>query len=76
LFFGACLLVDGDGHSSSVSRGRVAGFGGAPYLGDDPRGRRLATPAWLDMRQQHDDGAAGYLERGKKLVVLMVETFQ
>ncbi|EGH48431.1 malonate decarboxylase, alpha subunit, partial [Pseudomonas syringae pv. pisi str. 1704B] len=35
-----------------------------------------ATPAWLDMRQQHDDGPAAYLERGKKLVVQMVETFQ
>ena len=32
------------------------------------------TPAWLDMR--HSDGEAPLLERGKKLVVQMVETFQ
>ncbi|WP_205919895.1 malonate decarboxylase subunit alpha, partial [Pseudomonas viridiflava] len=76
LFIGATLQVDGDGHSSTVTRGRLAGFGGAPNMGHDPRGRRHATPAWLDMRQQTDDGPAAYLERGKKLVVQMVETFQ
>lgn len=85
LFIGATLQVDGDGHSSTVTRGRLAGFGGAPNMGHDPRGRRHATPAWLDMRS----GAAGagsvgsvesadatLLERGQKLVVQMVETFQ
>ncbi|KPW65940.1 malonate decarboxylase subunit alpha, partial [Pseudomonas cannabina] len=76
LFIGATLQVDGDGHSSTVTRGRLAGFGGAPNMGHDPRGRRHATPAWLDMRQQNEDGPAAYLERGKKLVVQMVETFQ
>ncbi|AKT32938.1 malonate decarboxylase subunit alpha [Pseudomonas syringae pv. actinidiae] len=76
LFIGATLQVDGDGHSSTVTRGRLAGFGGAPNMGHDPRGRRHATPAWLDMRQQTEDGPAAYLERGKKLVVQMVETFQ
>ena len=29
LFIGATLQVDGDGHSSTVTRGRLAGFGGA-----------------------------------------------
>ena len=52
LFIGATLQVDGDGHSSTVTRGRLAGFGGAPNMGHDPRGRRHGTPAWLDMR--HD----------------------
>ena len=43
-------------------------------MGHDPRGRRHGTPAWLDMR--HDDSQQPMLERGKKLVVQMVETFQ
>lgn len=76
LFIGATLQVDGDGHSSTVTRGRLAGFGGAPNMGHDPHGRRHPTPAWLDMRQQAGDGAPALLERGKKLVVQMVETFQ
>ncbi|KTT24165.1 malonate decarboxylase subunit alpha [Pseudomonas oryzihabitans] len=76
LFIGATLQVDGDGHSSTVTRGRLAGFGGAPNMGHDPHGRRHPTPAWLDMRQQTGDSAPALLERGKKLVVQMVETFQ
>lgn len=74
LFIGATLQVDGEGHSSTVTRGRLAGFGGAPNMGHDPRGRRHSTPAWLDMRPADSD--APLLERGKKLVVQMVETFQ
>lgn len=76
LFIGATLQVDGSGHSSTVTKGRLAGFGGAPNMGHDPRGRRHATPAWLDMRQPSDGDTNTYLERGKKLVVQMVETFQ
>jgi len=72
LFIGATLQVDGDGHSSTVTKGRLAGFGGAPNMGHDPRGRRHATAAWLAMQQTPDT----LLERGKKLVVQMVETFQ
>ncbi|WPP47220.1 malonate decarboxylase subunit alpha [Pseudomonas sp. AN-1] len=71
LFIGATLQVDGDGHSSTVTRGRLAGFGGAPNMGHDPRGRRHATPAWLDMTEP-----VTLLERGRKLVVQMVETYQ
>ncbi|OPG74673.1 malonate decarboxylase subunit alpha, partial [Pseudomonas ogarae] len=63
-FIGATLQVDGDGHSSTVTRGRLAGFGGAPNRGHDPRDRRDGTPAWLEMR--HGDGEAPLLERGKK----------
>jgi len=72
LFIGATLQVDGDGHSSTVTKHRLAGFGGAPNMGHDPRGRRHATDAWLAMQQTPD----ALLERGKKLVVQMVETFQ
>jgi malonate decarboxylase alpha subunit len=71
MFIGSTLQIDGDGHSSTVTRGRLAGFGGAPNMGHDPHGRRHATPAWLDMLQTDSP-----LERGKKLVVQMVETFQ
>jgi malonate decarboxylase alpha subunit len=76
LFIGATLQVDGDGHSSTVTRGRLAGFGGAPNMGHDPRGRRHPTPAWLDMATPGGEGPVTMLERGKKLVVQMVETFQ
>ena len=71
MFIGSTLQVDADGHSSTVTRGRLAGFGGAPNMGHDPRGRRHATPAWLDLLQTDNP-----LERGKKLVVQMVETYQ
>ncbi|SER15735.1 malonate decarboxylase alpha subunit [Pseudomonas lutea] len=74
LFIGATLQVDGDGNSSTVTRGRLAGFGGAPNMGHDPHGRRHSTPAWLDMRVE--EGPTAMLERGRKLVVQMVETFQ
>jgi len=76
LFIGATLQVDGSGHSSTVTKGRLAGFGGAPNMGHDPRGRRHATPAWLDMRPSGATETETYLARGKKLVVQMVETFQ
>lgn len=76
LFIGATLQVDGSGHSSTVTKGRLAGFGGAPNMGHDPRGRRHATPAWLDMRPSGPTETETYLARGKKLVVQMVETFQ
>lgn len=71
MFIGSTLQMDADGHSSTVTRGRIAGFGGAPNMGHDPRGRRHATPAWLDLLQTDNP-----LERGKKLVVQMVETYQ
>jgi len=71
LFIGATLQMDGVGNSSTVTSGRLAGFGGAPNMGHDPHGRRHPTPAWLDLIETDDP-----LARGKKLVVQMVETFQ
>jgi malonate decarboxylase alpha subunit len=71
LFIGSTLQMDGLGNSSTVTRGRLTGFGGAPNMGHDPHGRRHATPAWLDLIETEDP-----LARGKKLVVQMVETFQ
>ncbi len=71
LFIGATLQMDGLGNSSTVTHGRLTGFGGAPNMGHDPHGRRHATPAWLDLVEGDDP-----LSRGRKLVVQMVETFQ
>ena len=71
LFIGATLQMDGLGNSSTVTNGRLAGFGGAPNMGHDPHGRRHPTPAWLDLIETDDP-----LARGRKLVVQMVETFQ
>ena len=71
LFIGSTLQMDGLGNSSTVTRGRLSGFGGAPNMGHDPHGRRHATPAWLDLIETDEP-----IARGKKLVVQMVETFQ
>lgn len=71
MFIGSTLQMDGAGNSSTVTHGRLTGFGGAPNMGHDPHGRRHATPAWLDLLQTDNP-----LERGRKLVVQMVETFQ
>jgi malonate decarboxylase alpha subunit len=40
LFVGATLQIDARGNSSTATRGRIAGFGGAPNMGADARGRR------------------------------------
>jgi malonate decarboxylase alpha subunit len=70
LFIGSTLQMDADANSSTVTLGRLAGFGGAPNMGHDPRGRRHASPAWLSLITT--DAA---VVRGRKLVVQLVETF-
>jgi malonate decarboxylase alpha subunit len=70
LFIGSTLQMDGEGNSSTVTRGRLAGFGGAPNMGSDARGRRHPSAAWLDMITNKSATA-----RGRKLVVQVVETF-
>src|SRR5918994_838724 len=49
LFIGSTLQMDADANSSTVTQGRLAGFGGAPNLGSDARGRRHSSRAWMDM---------------------------
>jgi malonate decarboxylase alpha subunit len=71
LFIGSTLQMDAAGNSSTVTLGRLAGFGGAPNMGHNPGGRRHATPAWLQMITGESP-----IIRGRKLVVQMVETFQ
>jgi len=69
-FIGATLQMDGNANSSTVITGRLAGFGGAPNMGHDPRGRRHSTPTWLDLKTDPCPTA-----RGRKIVVQTVETF-
>ncbi|MDE2277937.1 MAG: malonate decarboxylase subunit alpha, partial [Burkholderiales bacterium] len=52
LFIGSTLQIDLAANSSTATRGRIAGFGGAPNMGADARGRRHASPAWLKAGQQ------------------------
>jgi len=71
LFIGATLQIDSDGNSSTATKGRIAGFGGAPNMGSDARGRRHPSPAWLRAGRE-----AGETLRGRKLVVQLVDTKQ
>ncbi len=74
MFIGSTLQIDLAGNSSTVTPGRIAGFGGAPNMGSDPHGRRHPTAAWLKAGREASDGQ-GNLTRGRKLVVQMLETF-
>jgi malonate decarboxylase alpha subunit len=69
-FVGATLQMDGDANSSTVTTGRLAGFGGAPNMGHDPHGRRHSSAAWLDLKTVPSPTA-----RGRKIVVQTLETF-
>jgi malonate decarboxylase alpha subunit len=71
MFVGATLQIDPQGNSSTATKGRITGFGGAPNMGADARGRRHDTPTWLRAGEE-----AGDAYRGRKLVVQMVQTHQ
>jgi malonate decarboxylase alpha subunit len=71
LFIGSTLQIDRDANSSTATLGRIAGFGGAPNLGSDPRGRRHPSVPWLEMTSPDEE-----IRRGRKIVVQLVETFQ
>lgn len=71
LFIGSTLQMDAYGNSSTVTKGRLAGYGGAPNMGHNPGGRRHSTEAWYNMMTSTDE-----LARGKKLVVQVAETYQ
>jgi malonate decarboxylase alpha subunit len=75
LFIGSTLQIDLDGHSSTVTASRIAGFGGAPNMGSDPRGRRHPSEPWLKAGAEADPDTAPALRRGRKLVVQIGETF-
>jgi malonate decarboxylase alpha subunit len=71
LFIGSTLQIDRDANSSTATLGRIAGFGGAPNLGSDARGRRHPSLPWLEMTSDDEE-----VRRGRKIVVQLVETFQ
>src|SRR6195952_1303909 len=74
MFIGSTPQIDPDGNSSTLTPGRIAGFGGAPNMGADPHGRRHASDAWLKAGREASDGNSSLI-RGRKLVVQIVETF-
>ena len=78
LFIGSTLQIDLAGNSSTATLGRIAGFGGAPNMGADARGRRHASATWLKAGREARAGLSGSrgTPRGQKLVVQMVETFR
>jgi malonate decarboxylase alpha subunit len=73
LFIGSTLQIDLAGNSSTATLDRISGFGGAPNMGSDARGRRHASPAWLKAGRE---AATGPMPRGRKLVVQIVESFR
>src|SRR6202044_210024 len=75
MFIGSTLQVDLAGNSSTVTADRVAGFGGAPNMGSDARGRRHPSKPWLQAGKEADPDSPAALRRGRKLVVQIGETF-
>ncbi len=75
MFIGSTLQIDLQGHSSTVTAGRVAGFGGAPNMGSDPHGRRHPSEPWLRAGAEANPATPARLRRGRKLVVQIGETF-
>ncbi len=71
MFIGSSLQIDRDANSSTVTDGRLPGFGGAPNMGHDPHGRRHSSAAWLSLAH-----GEAYALRGRKLVVQIAQTFQ
>lgn len=69
LFLGGTLQMDYTGNSSTVTAGRLSGFGGAPNMGNSSGGRRHTTQAWNDMTPLN-----GSLASGRKMVVQMTKS--
>jgi malonate decarboxylase alpha subunit len=75
MFIGSTLQIDLQGNSSTITTSRVAGFGGAPNMGADARGRRHPSAPWLKAGEEADPKSSALLRRGRKLVVQIGETF-
>jgi malonate decarboxylase alpha subunit len=75
MFIGSTLQIDLQGNSSTVTTSRIAGFGGAPNMGADARGRRHPSEPWLKAGGEADPDSPALLRRGRKLVVQIGETF-
>jgi malonate decarboxylase alpha subunit len=78
MFIGGTLQIDPHGNSSTATATRVAGFGGAPNMGCDAKGRRHPSEAWLKAGDEYSMGESLYgdVRRGKRLVVQIAETFR
>jgi len=72
LFIGSTLQIDLSGNSSTATKGRISGFGGAPNMGADARGRRHTSPAW--MRAGKEARCHASMPRGRKLVAQIVKS--
>ncbi|AMA56297.1 malonate decarboxylase subunit alpha [Bradyrhizobium sp. CCGE-LA001] len=75
MFIGSTLQIDLQGNSSTVTASRIAGFGGAPNMGADARGRRHPSEPWLKAGAEADPDGSALMRRGRKLVVQIGETF-
>jgi len=75
MFIGSTLQIDLRGNSSTITTSRIAGFGGAPNMGADARGRRHPSEPWLMAGAEADRESPALLRRGRKLVVQIGETF-
>lgn len=69
LFLGGTLQMDYNANSSTVTNGRLSGFGGAPNMGNSTGGRRHTTKAWCDMAP-----GGGSMKSGRKMVVQMIKS--
>ena len=78
MFIGGTLQIDPYGNSSTATANRVAGFGGAPNMGCDAKGRRHSSEAWLKCGDEYGvkEDLFGNVRRGKRLVVQLAETFR
>lgn len=70
MFTGSTLQLDYYGNSTTVTKSRITGYGGAPNMGSHPNGRRHTSPAWSSMIVDHDDPMA----HGRKLVTQIIRT--
>jgi len=77
MFIGGTLQIDKYGNSSTATATRVAGFGGAPNMGCDAKGRRHPSDAWLKCGAEFvtQSEYLGPMPRGKRLVVQLLESF-
>lgn len=75
MFIGSTLQIDLAGNSSTVTASRIAGFGGAPNMGADARGRRHPSEPWLRAGEEAAPDTPAALRRGRKLVVQIGTTF-
>jgi len=69
-FTGSTLQMDAYANSSTVTKGRLTGFGGAPNMGNNPHGRRHSSPPWDSMILDRNDPLA----KGRKLITQIVRT--